>query len=51
MCKKKFSGDGFIYDDSGENISPVDDDYEYWKAEQNALINPLSDDYCKYDNE
>ena len=46
MCKKRFSGDGVVY-----VVSPVDDDYEYWDSEQDALTNPLSDDYCKYDNE
>lgn len=51
MCKKRFSGDGFVYDDNDNIISPTDDDYEYWKSEQNALTDPLSDDYCKYDNE
>ena len=47
----RFDDDGFVYDDSGSYVSPLDDDYEYWKSEQEALTNPLSDDYCKYDNE
>ena len=46
MCKKRFSGDGFVYDDNDNVVSPVDDDYEYWDSEQDALTNPLSDDYC-----
>lgn len=28
MCKKRFSGDGFVYDDNDNVVSPVDDDYE-----------------------
>lgn len=51
MCKRRFSGDGFVYDGNDDTIIPLDDDYEYEKAEQDALTNPLSDDYCKYDNE
>lgn len=51
MCKKRFIGDDFFYDDNDNVVSPVDDDYEYWKSEQDTLTNPLSDDYCKYDNE
>lgn len=51
MYKKMFSGDDLVYDDNDNTISPADDDYEYWKSGQDALTNPLSDDYCKYDNE
>ena len=51
MCKKRFSGDGFVYDDSDNVVSPVDDDYEYWKSVQESLNDPLSDDYCKYDHD
>ena len=51
MCKRRFSGDGFVYDENDTPVSPLDDDYEYWKGEQDALTDPLSDDYCKYDNE
>ena len=32
-------------------VSHLDDDYYYWKSEQESLIDPLSDDYCKYFNE
>ena len=48
---KRFSGDGFVYDENGGCVSPLDDDYEFYKSEQEALTDPLSDDYCKYDNE
>ena len=48
---RRFSGDGEVYDDNNTPVSPLDDDYLYWKEEQDALTNPLSDDYCKYDNE
>jgi len=51
MSKNRFSGDGYIYDDNDNMVSPLDDDYEYWKSEQERLTDPLSDDYCKYDNE
>ena len=51
MTDKRFNKDGYIYDDNDNYVSPLDDDYEYWKSEQEALIDPLSDDYCKYDNE
>ena len=47
----RFLDDGFVYDDSGTEVSPLDDDYEYWKSVQDSLTDPLSDDYCKYDNE
>lgn len=47
---EKFEDD-FVYDDNGDYVSSLDDDYEYWESEQEALVDPLSDDYCKYDNE
>lgn len=40
-----------VCDDYGNEISPLDDDYIYWKNYQENLDNPLSDDYCKYDHE
>lgn len=43
--------DDYVHDDDGNEVSPLDDDYEYWKAENEDATNPLSDDYCKYDNE
>ena len=48
MYDRRFSDDGFVYDDNNTYVSPLDDDYEFWKSEQ---TDPLSDDYCKYDNE
>lgn len=51
MYDKRFSDDGFVYDENNNQVSPLDDDYEYWKTEQENLINPISDDYCKYLNE
>lgn len=51
MSTKRFSGNGYIYDDNDNMVSPLDDDYEYWKSEQERLTDPLSDDYNKYDNE
>lgn len=49
--ERRFDRDGHVYDDYGNYISHTDDDYEFWKAEQEDLANPLSDDYCKYNNE
>lgn len=43
--------DETIYDDNGTEVSPLDDDYEYWKSVQESLNDPLSDDYCKYDHD
>lgn len=51
MYKKCFSNDGFVYDNNDNIVPPTHDDYEYWKSEQDAVTDPLSDDYCKYDNE
>ena len=48
---KRFDNDGFVYDDNNNQVSPLDDDYYYWKSEQESLTDPLSDDYCKYFNE
>lgn len=42
---------GYVYDDNGDYVSPLDDDYGYWESQQENFTNPLSDDYCKYDNE
>lgn len=43
--------DETIFDDNGTEISPLDDDYGYWKSVQESLNDPLSDDYCKYDHD
>lgn len=51
MTDKRFNNDGFIYDDNNNYVSPLNDDYEYWKSEQERLTDPVSDDYNKYDNE
>lgn len=48
---KRFCDDGSVYDDNNNRVTPVDDDYAYWKAEQERLNDPLSDDYCKYAHE
>lgn len=50
MDKKRY-GDDSVFDDSGCILSPLNDDYAYWKSEQTSLSDPLSDDHCKYDNE
>lgn len=51
MRDKRFGGDGFVYDDNNSVVSAVDDDYKHWKSTQEAMTDPLSDDYYKYDNE
>ena len=51
MCKKRFGGDVFVYGDNDNVVSLTDDGYGCWKSEQETLTNPLSDDYCKYENE
>ena len=43
--------DDIIYDEDGNEGNCLDDDYEYYKSLQEDTNNPLSDDYCKYDNE
>ena len=43
--------DNTVYDDNGNKVNPLDDDYEYYKYLQETREDPLSDDYCKYDNE
>ena len=40
-----------VTDEYGCELSPCDDDYEVYCDELEDLTNPLSDDYCKYDNE
>lgn len=40
-----------VYDDNGNPVSGLDDDYTYWEEQSRSLTDPLSDDYCKYDNE
>ena len=47
----KYIEDDVVTTDCGREVSPLDDDYESYKHELDNLTNPLSDDYCKYDNE
>ena len=51
MKDKRFNNDGYVYDDNNNKVSPLNDDYYYWKSIRESLTNPLSDDYCKYYNE
>lgn len=48
---KRYLKDGQIYDGNNRPVSPLDDDYRYYKSAQEDLTDPLSDDYCKYYNE
>lgn len=43
--------ENIVTDEHGYKISTCDDDYNAYCDELNDLTNPLSDDYCKYDNE
>lgn len=42
---------GIVTDENNVPVSACNDDYEAYKCELENLTNPLSDDYCKYDNE
>lgn len=46
---KRLNDDGIVYDENQKEVSPLDDDYEYYKSEQEAMTNPLSDDYIRRD--
>ena len=40
--------DGQVIDDTGNEVSPLDDDYNYWKHWcEDTFENPLSDDYIR----
>lgn len=39
--------DDVVRDENGNEVSPLHDDYEYYKHLQPS---PLDDDYCKYDD-
>lgn len=47
----RFIDGGVVMDDHNTELSPMDDDYYATKRDLENLTNPLSDDYCKYDNE
>ena len=51
MRHKLYAQVGIVTDEEGVAISPLHDDYEYFKDQLDFLTDPLSDDYCKYDNE
>ena len=37
-----------VIDDNGNDVSPLDDDYHYWKQMCHDMYeNPLSDDYIR----
>lgn len=40
-----------VTNEHGYELSPYDDDYNAYCDELDDMTNPLSDDYCKYDNE
>lgn len=47
----EFKSSNVVTTDEGQELSVLDDDYEYYKQSLEDLTNPLSDDYNKYDNE
>lgn len=34
-----------VFDESGNEVDPLDDDYDFYKSIQ---LSPLDDDYCRY---
>lgn len=45
MCNEQ---EKIVIDDNGNEVSPLDDDYEYWKQwDYDRYENPLSDDYIR----
>lgn len=47
---KNYVTDEYVTDENGKEVSPLDDDYRYYKSIWEDFNNPLSDDYCKYDD-
>lgn len=43
-----FTENDLVTSDTGEELSPLDDDYFAFKSELEDMSNPLSDDYCKH---
>lgn len=43
--------DDTVVDDNDCEVPWYDDDYEYWKSENERWNDPLDDDYNKYDHE
>lgn len=40
-----------ILDEYGSEVTPLDDDYDFYKREYDSSHDPLDDDYNKYENE
>jgi hypothetical protein len=49
--KTLLPNDDTAVDDNGCEVPWYDDDYEYWKSENERWNDPLDDDYNKYDHE
>lgn len=45
-----FKSKNYVTDESDKEVSPLDDDYKYYKSIWEDSNDPLSDDYCKYDD-
>lgn len=37
-----------VFDENGNEVSPLDDDYDYYKSIRLSL---LDDDYCRYEED
>ena len=51
MTLPKRKDEHTVIDDDGIEVPWYDDDYLYWKEENDRRSDPLDDDYNKYDNE
>ena len=40
--------DNDVLDEYGRTVSPLDDDYDYYKRIQESTTDPLDDDYSRY---
>lgn len=52
MNDNQFNGEEYyqVTDNNGNDVSPLDDDYNYWKQWcYDRYENPLSDDYIRED--
>lgn len=36
-----------VLDEYGRSVDSLDDDYDYYKRQQESIINPLDDDYIR----
>lgn len=48
---KTYIEENTVVDDNNNEVPWYDDDYDYWKHENDRRSDPLDMDYNKYDNE